>query len=113
LQCGSGLQPVAFLQAYVGYKQKYTCHPILMRRFLVDKLKGYSLGFGGSSLFIDQKSPHQYWMARVFLLIADISLQKGDRLQARATLQSLNDYYEIDNDGILDEVKAKLATLRE
>ena len=63
--------------------------------------------------FIDQKTPHQYWMARVFLLISDISLKKGDTLQARATLQSLNDYYGIDNDGILDEVRAKLSALNE
>jgi TolA-binding protein len=63
--------------------------------------------------FIDQKSPHQYWMARVFLLLADISIKKGDSLQARATLQSLKDYYTVDNDGILDEVKAKLNSLDE
>jgi TolA-binding protein len=63
--------------------------------------------------FVDQKSPHQYWMARVFLLLADISVKKGDILQARATLQSLKDYYKVDNDGILDEVKAKLNSLDE
>jgi TolA-binding protein len=63
------------------------------------------------SEFIDQNSPHQYWMARMFLLLADISVKKGDILQARATLQSLRDYYTIDNDGILDEVKAKLEAL--
>jgi TolA-binding protein len=63
--------------------------------------------------FIDMKSPHQYWMARVFLLLADISIKKGDSLQARATLQSLKDYYTVDNDGILDEVKAKINSLNE
>ena len=63
--------------------------------------------------FIEQKTPHQYWMARVFLLLADISQQKGDLLQARVTLQSLNDYYEIDNDGILDEVRSRLSALEE
>jgi hypothetical protein len=52
-------------------------------------------------------------MARVFLLLADISIKKGDSLQARATLQSLKDYYTVDNDGILDEVKAKLNSLDE
>jgi len=61
--------------------------------------------------FIEQNTPHQYWMARMFLLLADISIKKGDTLQARATLQSLNDYYTIDNDGILDEVKAKMESL--
>lgn len=65
------------------------------------------------SEFIGQNTPHQYWMARMFLLLADISIKKGDTLQARATLQSLKDYYSIDNDGILDEVKAKLDSLSE
>ncbi len=61
--------------------------------------------------FIDQNTPHQYWMARIFLLLSDISIKKGDILRARATLQSLKEYYTIDNDGILDEVKAKLDSL--
>jgi TolA-binding protein len=63
--------------------------------------------------FIDKNTPHQYWMARMFLLLADISIKKSDALQARATLQSLKDYYSIDNDGILDEVKTKLDSLNE
>jgi TolA-binding protein len=61
--------------------------------------------------FINQNTPHQFWMARVFLLLADISIRKGDTLQARATLQSLKEYYSIDNDGILDEVRSKLDAL--
>jgi TolA-binding protein len=60
--------------------------------------------------FIDQNTPHQYWMARMFLLLADISIKKGDNLQAKATLQGLKDSYTIENDGILDEVKSKLAS---
>jgi TolA-binding protein len=61
--------------------------------------------------FIDQNTPHQYWMARMFLLLADISIKKGDTLQARATLQTLMDFYTTDSDGIRDEVKAKLDSL--
>ena len=61
--------------------------------------------------FIDHNTPHQFWMARMFLLLADISSKKGDKLQARATLQGLKDSYPVDSDGILDEVKAKLDTL--
>jgi TolA-binding protein len=61
--------------------------------------------------FIDQNCPHQFWMAKMFLLLADISIKKGDTLQARATLQSLKEYYTTDNDGILDEVKEKMASL--
>jgi TolA-binding protein len=63
--------------------------------------------------FINQNSPHQFWMAKMFLLLADISLKKGDNLQARATLQSLKEYYTITDDGILDEVNAKLSALDE
>ncbi len=58
--------------------------------------------------FIDQNTPHQYWMARVFLLLSDISVKKGDILQARGTLIGLKDYYTIDDDGILDEVRSRL-----
>jgi TolA-binding protein len=63
------------------------------------------------SEFIDQNTPHQYWMARMFLLLSDISLKKGDMLQAKATLQSLKENYTVDNDGILDEVKSRMAAL--
>jgi TolA-binding protein len=61
--------------------------------------------------FINQNSPHQFWMAKMFLLLADISIKKGDILQARATLQSLKEYYTTDNDGIMEEVNEKLASL--
>jgi len=61
--------------------------------------------------FIDQKSPHEYWMARMFILLSDISLRKGDMLQAKVTLESLRDYYTIKDDGILDEVKSKLESM--
>jgi TolA-binding protein len=47
--------------------------------------------------FIDQNSPHKYWMARMFLLLSDVSLKKGDKLQAKATLESLRDNYSTDN----------------
>ena len=65
------------------------------------------------SEFINKNTPHQFWMARMFLLLADISLKKGDILQARATLQSLKEYYTLENDGILDEVKAKLDSINQ
>ncbi len=61
--------------------------------------------------FINQNTPHQYWMARMFLLLSDLSIHKGDTLQARATLQSLSDYYSVEDDGILDEVRGKLESI--
>jgi TolA-binding protein len=91
----------------VGAESKYRVAELLNRQGQTAEAERIA------SEFIDQNTPHQYWMARAFLLIADISLKKGDKLQARATLNSLNNYYRIDNDGILDEVKAKLSTLNE
>ncbi len=61
--------------------------------------------------FISQNTPHQYWMAKMFILLADISVKKGDLIMARATLQSLRDNYSVDSDGILDEVREKLDAL--
>jgi hypothetical protein len=52
-------------------------------------------------------------MARMFLLLSDISITKGDKVQARATLQGLKDNYPINSDGILDEVNSKLNSLNE
>jgi TolA-binding protein len=57
--------------------------------------------------FADKSTPHQYWMARSFLLWADIFRDKGDDFQSMQTLQSLIDYYQNNDDGILDEARAK------
>jgi len=61
--------------------------------------------------FIDMGSPHAYWTGRVFLLLSDISVKNGDTFQAKATLQSLIDYYTIKNDGIIDEARTRLTAL--
>ena len=61
--------------------------------------------------FVDMSSPHAYWTGKTFLLLSDIAVKKGDAYQAKATLQSLIDYYTVSNDGIIEEAKAKLAAL--
>jgi TolA-binding protein len=62
--------------------------------------------------FIDRNTPHQYWMARIFILLSDISIKKGDLVQARVTLQSLMENYPVDSDGILDEIRSKLDSIK-
>ncbi len=61
--------------------------------------------------FIDMGSPHAYWTGKIFLLLSDISIKNGDTFQAKATLQSLIDYYTIKNDGIIDEARTRLTAL--
>jgi tetratricopeptide (TPR) repeat protein len=63
--------------------------------------------------FIDLNTPHQYWMAKSFIVLADVYIQKGDNFQAIQTLQSVIDYYEVSDDGILDLAKRKKAELEE
>ena len=61
--------------------------------------------------FVDMSSPHAYWTGKTFILLSDIAVRKGDTFQAKATLQSLIDYYTVPNDGIIDEARTKLAAL--
>jgi len=57
---------------------------------------------------IDMNTPHAYWMAKSFLLLGDVLVEKGDYFQARYTLQSLLDGYGRNDDGILEEAAEKL-----
>jgi len=62
--------------------------------------------------FIDMNTPHQYWMAKAFILLADLYLEKDDRFQAIQTLQSIIDYYENTTDGIIDLAMRKKAEIQ-
>jgi len=61
--------------------------------------------------FIEMNSPHTYWTGKIFLLLSDVAVKRDDLFQARATLQSLIDYYTGTNDGIVDEARLKLEKL--
>ena len=90
-----------------GAESKYRVAEILFERGRLDESEKLVYEF------IEQNTPHQYWMARMFILLADISISKNDEFQARATLQGLADYYQLKDDGILDEVRAKLDELNQ
>lgn len=62
--------------------------------------------------FIEMNTPHQYWMAKAFILLADLYLEKDDRFQAVQTLQSIIDYYEDTSDGIIDLAMRKKAEIQ-
>jgi TolA-binding protein len=57
--------------------------------------------------FTEKTTPHQFWMAKSFILWADIFDDKGDEFQAIQTLQSIIDYYEESDDGIISIAKEK------
>ena len=52
--------------------------------------------------FAAKNTPHQYWMAKSFILLSDIYVAKDDDWQAIQTLQSVIDAYESQDDGIIE-----------
>jgi len=58
--------------------------------------------------FIGQKTSQEYWLAKTFILLADVYIQKNDIFQAKHTLKSIIDNYNPDaNDEILNTAKEK------
>lgn len=62
--------------------------------------------------FIAQNTPHQYWLARAFVLLADIYMQTGDDFQAKQYLLSLQANYQADDD-IAAMIKVRLQAIAE
>ncbi len=61
--------------------------------------------------FARKNTPHQYWLARAFILLSDGYRAQDDLFQARATLQSILANYTDKEDGVLEEVNQKLDEL--
>ncbi len=62
--------------------------------------------------FAAQNTSQEYWLARSFILLSDIYLQKEDMFQAKHTLKSIIDNYDPDaEDEIVDMAKAKYVAI--
>ena len=62
--------------------------------------------------FIEMSTPHTYWMARSFILLADLYTVQGKTLEAKQYLLSLQNNYDGDDDiaGMIAERLEKLST---
>ena len=61
--------------------------------------------------FIEKNSPHQYWLAKSFLLLAHNYEKQDDLFQAIHTLKSIIENYAEKNDGITNEAELYLKEL--
>ena len=61
--------------------------------------------------FIENGTPHQYWLARGFILLADIYIRQDDDFQARQYLTSLQNNYKGD-DEIAAMIEDRLGKLK-
>ncbi len=62
--------------------------------------------------FVKTGSPHAYWLARTFILLADINLAKGESFIAEQYLLQLQDSYPGNNDDISSIIDEKLQSIQ-
>lgn len=65
--------------------------------------------------FIDQSTPHAYWLARSFVLLSDVYQAMGKMLEAKQYLLSLQQNYQADDEiaGMIEERLEKLNKTKE
>jgi TolA-binding protein len=56
----------------------------------------------------DDFSAYEYWVVKGFILLSDIYVKEEDYFQAKATLQSIMDNYDDEEDGLLNACRTKL-----
>ncbi|GGH23227.1 tetratricopeptide repeat protein [Sphingobacterium alkalisoli] len=57
-------------------------------------------------------SSYDYWVGRGFILMSDAYKGKGDNFQAKATLESIIENYENQDDGVIKDAKDRLQQLK-
>lgn len=90
-----------------GAESKYLLAEILVSQHKLKEAENEVMDF------ISKNTPHQFWLAKSFILLADIYLQQNDEFQAKHTLKSIVENYPLDHDGIIETAKSRLKHLEE
>lgn len=96
-------------QTVEGAEAKYLVAQIYFDMDSIDKTENEVFDF------ISKNTPHQYWLAKSFILLAKVYIAKDDLFQARQYLQSVRDNYSGDDDvaSVVTNELAKLEALEE
>jgi len=76
------------------------------------KNKNYDGAIKSALDISDSFSSYDYWVAKGFIVMAQAYEGKGDKFQAKSTLESVIDNYENTEDGILNEAKQLLEKIK-
>ncbi len=90
-----------------GAESKYYIIEILMQQNKLKEAEDEVFDFAAKN------TPHQYWMAKSFILLSDIYVAQKDDFQAIHTLQSVIDNYESKDDGIIETATKKKKALED
>lgn len=60
----------------------------------------------------DSETQQSFFLAKSFIVLGDIYVVRGDTFQARATYQSVADGYTPLDDGVVDEARSRIASLK-
>ncbi|MCF0206077.1 MAG: tetratricopeptide repeat protein, partial [Bacteroidales bacterium] len=61
--------------------------------------------------FAQSSTPYAYWLAKSYILLAQIYFEAEDIFSAKYTLQSVLSNYDVETDGIKDEASEKLSAI--
>ena len=76
----------------IGAEAKYMLSEVYFRLNQLNNAEKEVLDFAKTG------TPHQYWLARSFVVLSDVYIQKGDDFQAKQYLLSLQKNYTAKND---------------
>ncbi|GHT67434.1 hypothetical protein FACS189452_05140 [Bacteroidia bacterium] len=88
-----------------GAEAQYKIIESIFKQGNLDKVEKEVISFSKSG------TPHQYWIARAFILLGDVYVQRDDAFQAKATYESIIDGYNNADDGIKDAVQQRVQQL--
>lgn len=76
------------------------------------KAKQYDKAIESAFDISNSFSSYDYWIAKGFILMSDAYAGKGDKFQAKATLESIIENYENKEDGVIKAAKERLQKLK-